>query len=56
MLNEVAEHYNKEVDYKSRHLTALLEPILTICLAGFVLVVALAIFLPMWNLIQVFRN
>jgi len=56
MLNEVAEHYNKEVDYKSRHLTALLEPILTVCLAGFVLIVALAIFLPMWNLIQVFRQ
>jgi type II secretory pathway component PulF len=56
MLLEVANHYGKEVDYKSRHLTSLLEPILTIVLGAFVLVVALAIFLPMWNLIQVFRQ
>nr|MBN2277688.1 type II secretion system F family protein [candidate division Zixibacteria bacterium] len=56
MLEEVSNHYSKEVDYKSRHLTAVLEPILTIVLGGFVLIVALAIFLPMWNLIQVFKG
>ena len=56
MLAEVANHYSKEVDYRSRHLAALLEPILTIVLGVFVLIVALAIFLPMWNLIQVFRG
>ena len=56
MLAEVASHYGKEVDYRSRHLAALLEPILTVVLGVFVLIVALAIFLPMWNLIQVFRG
>ncbi len=56
MLHETASHYSKEVDYKSRHLTSLLEPILTVVLGVFVLIVALAIFLPMWNLIQVFRG
>jgi MSHA biogenesis protein MshG len=56
VLLEVANHYDKEVDYRSRHLTALLEPILTVVLGVFVLIVALAIFLPMWNLIQVFRG
>ena len=56
MLMETAGHYSKEVDYKSRHLTSLLEPILTVVLGAFVLIVALAIFLPMWNLIQVFRG
>jgi type II secretory pathway component PulF len=56
MLAEVANHYSKEVDYRSRHLAALLEPILTVVLGVFVLIVALAIFLPMWNLIQVFRG
>ncbi|SYZ72514.1 putative Type II secretion system protein F [Candidatus Zixiibacteriota bacterium] len=56
MLNEISKHYSKEVDYKSRHLTALLEPILTVVLGAFVLLVALAIFLPMWNLIQIFRH
>ena len=56
MLAEVAKHYSKEVDYKSRHLTSLLEPILTIVLGAFVLMVALAIFLPMWNIIKVFHK
>lgn len=56
MLEEVANHYSKEVDYKSRHLTTLLEPILTVALGVFVLIVALAIFLPMWSLIEVFRG
>jgi len=56
MLTEVANHYTTEVEYKSRQLTALLEPILTIVLGIFVLIVALAIFLPMWNLISAFRK
>jgi type II secretory pathway component PulF len=56
MLDDVAIHYSREVDYKTRQLTALLQPILTVVLGGFVLLVALAIFLPMWNLIQVFKG
>lgn len=56
MLSEVANHYTREVEYKSRQLTALLEPILTVVLGIFVLIVALAIFLPMWNLITAFRR
>jgi len=56
MLDEVGRHYAKEVHYTSSHLTAILEPILTIFLGGFVLLLALSIFLPMWNLIKVFRG
>ncbi|UCD63333.1 MAG: type II secretion system F family protein [Candidatus Zixiibacteriota bacterium] len=55
MLNEVGIFYSKEVQYTSRHLTAILEPILTMVVAVFVLIMALAIFLPMWNLIKVFN-
>jgi type IV pilus assembly protein PilC len=55
MLAEVGNHYSKEVQYMSRHLTSILEPILTIGLGAFVLVLALAIFMPMWNLINVFK-
>jgi MSHA biogenesis protein MshG len=40
--------------YTSRHLTAIIEPILTLVLGALVLILALAIFLPMWNLIHVF--
>lgn len=56
MLRELGNHYSKEVQYTSRHLTAILEPILTFVLGGFVLLLALAILLPMWNLIKVFQN
>jgi MSHA biogenesis protein MshG len=55
IMAELATHYEMELEYKSRHLTALLEPVLTIFIGGMVLVLALSIFLPMWNLIKVFR-
>lgn len=56
MLYEVGNHYTKEVQYTSRHLTSILEPILTLFISVFVLLMALAIFLPMWNLIKVFNG
>ncbi len=55
VMEELAAHYEMELDYKSRHLTALLEPILTVVIGAMVLILALSIFLPMWNLIKVFR-
>ena len=56
MLHEVGLHYSKEVQYTSRHLTSILEPVLTLIISGFVLLMALAIFMPMWNLIKVFGS
>ena len=56
MLKEVGDHYSKQVKYTSQNLTAIIEPILTVVLGGFVLILALAIFLPMWNLIKVFSG
>lgn len=56
MLKEVGEHYTKQVIYSSRQLTAVIEPLLTVTMGAFVLVLALAVFLPMWNLIHVFQG
>lgn len=56
MLGEIGNHYSREVQYTSRQLTSILEPILTLIVAGFVLIMALAIFMPMWNLIKVFNG
>jgi type II secretory pathway component PulF len=56
MTREIGRHYTREVMYRSRQLTSVLEPILTIVLGVFVLVMALAIFLPMWSLIRVFQG
>ncbi len=56
MLREISVHYAKEVRYTTKNLTALLEPILTLVMGVFVLILALSIFLPMWNLIKVFHG
>lgn len=56
MLDELAAHYDREVMYASRRLTNVLEPIMIFALSGLVLVMALAVLLPMWNLISVFKQ
>jgi len=55
IMGELASHYEAELEYKYRHLTSLLLPIMTVILAGLVLVLALSVFLPIWNLMQVIR-
>ncbi len=50
LLTEVAEFYEREVDYDIKTLVERIEPILVVVMAGFVLVLALGIFLPMWGL------
>lgn len=50
MLSTVAEHYELEVGHTIKNLTTLLEPIMLIIIFVMVVVLALAIFLPIWNL------
>ena len=50
MLAECASFYEREVDYDVKNLSSAIEPILIVVLAGFVLIFALGIFLPMWDL------
>ncbi len=47
---QIAEHYEEEITYDLARLTDLIEPALTVVIGGMVLVLALAIYLPMWNL------
>jgi MSHA biogenesis protein MshG len=51
LLEEVSGFYQREVDYRLRNLTAMIEPLLIIGVGGMVLVLALGVFLPMWNMI-----
>ncbi len=51
LLNEVADYYKSEVDYDLANLSAALEPLLMIAVGGIVLVLALGIFLPMWDMV-----
>ncbi len=50
MLNEVADFYNREVDYDIKNLSTNIEPILIVMMAGLVGVLAIGIFLPMWEM------
>ena len=51
LLGEVAGYYQREVDFRLRNLTAMLEPLLIIGVGAMVLILALGVFLPMWNMI-----
>jgi len=50
LLEEVADYYDVEVDYEVDRLASAIEPILTVVIGLIVLVLALGIFLPMWEL------
>jgi len=50
LLKEVAEFYEREVDYDLKTLSDRIEPIMIVIMASFVLILALGIFLPMWNM------
>ena len=50
MLEEVANFYDREVDYDVKNLTSAIEPILIVFIGIMVLVLALGVFLPMWDL------
>ncbi len=51
LLEEVSGFYQREVDYRLRNLASMIEPLLIICVGGMVLILALGVFLPMWNMI-----
>ncbi|MBM4221343.1 MAG: type II secretion system F family protein, partial [Gammaproteobacteria bacterium] len=50
MMDEVAGMYQREVEYELKNLSAQIEPILIIFLGVLVLILALGVFLPMWDL------
>ena len=56
MLDKVAEYYDGEVDNTIRNLTTTLEPILLAFIFAIVLFIALAIFLPMWDILKIVRR
>lgn len=53
LLTEVAEFYEREVEYDIKSLTSKIEPILISIVAVMVLVLALGIFTPMWDMMGV---
>jgi len=50
MLDEVANFYEREVDYDTKQLSSAIEPIMIAVIGVMVLILALGVFLPMWDL------
>jgi MSHA biogenesis protein MshG len=50
MMDEIGQMYQREVEYELKGLSAQIEPILILCLGILVLILALGIFLPIWDL------
>jgi MSHA biogenesis protein MshG len=53
LMDEIAEMYEREVDYELKTLSAQIEPVLIVFLGTMVLILALGVFLPIWDLGQV---
>ena len=56
LLNDAADFYEGEVDYDLKNLTAKLETILIGFVPGIVLILALGIYLPMWDMLNVVKG
>jgi type II secretory pathway component PulF len=56
MLMKSADYFNEETDYTISNLMTLLEPFLIFFVAVFVLMLALGVFLPMWNVMNLYTQ
>jgi len=56
MLLKVAQYFNEDADRSIKKLSSLIEPVLIVVLGGIVLFLALAIFLPMWDMTKLARK
>jgi len=50
LMEEIAEMYDREVEYEVKNLSAQIEPILIVGMGVLVLILALGVFLPIWDL------
>lgn len=56
LLARGASYLDRDVDYALKNLSSALEPVLLVVMAVGILFTALAVFLPLWNLMSAFRN
>lgn len=56
LLDEVAEYYQREINYDIVRISDTIEPILLVIIGGMVLVLALGVFLPTWNLASLVKQ
>ncbi|MGH1486120.1 MAG: type II secretion system F family protein [Cellvibrionaceae bacterium] len=53
LLIDVADYYEREVEYELKSLSSKIEPLLIVVMALFVLLLGLGIFLPMWEMYNI---
>lgn len=56
LMFRVSDYYDEQSDNLINNLSTMIEPVLILFLGGVVLLLALAIFLPMWNMIGLFKG
>jgi len=56
LMSEIADMYEREVTIEVQGLTAKIEPILLVCMGVLVLILALGVFMPMWDLAAAARG
>ncbi|MCA9294029.1 MAG: type II secretion system F family protein [Phycisphaerales bacterium] len=49
----IAQHFSRETKHLTKNLATVIEPILIAGLTGVVLMIALAVFLPMWDMVKI---
>lgn len=52
MLDKVADYYEADADYDLSRLSELIQPLLIVIMGAMVLVLALGVFLPMWDMVN----
>jgi MSHA biogenesis protein MshG len=52
LLDEAASYYEREVDHALKNLSQSIEPVLIVSVGGMVLLLALGIFMPLWEVIS----
>jgi type II secretory pathway component PulF len=55
MCNVIARHYDREATHLAKNIATIVEPLMVVGIAGIVLLVALSIFLPMWNMANLIK-
>lgn len=50
LMYDVADYYEREVEYDLKNLSSAIEPILIVAIGALVLILALGVFLPMWDM------
>lgn len=56
LLLKVSEYYDMQIEYRVSNLMVLIEPTMIVVLGGMIMLLALGMFLPMWNMIRLFRT